>query len=416
VNRRTWETIARTTNVPRGPHPAVFFGLILPYGASFGYVSVALPYIASHRGVSAEAAGAVVAAAYGPHAIKFLWAPVVDTTLTKKAWYLIALAMICAGTTASAAMPISSAAMGTLTTIVVSSQVGLTLLGMACENFLAYCVPEAEKGRAAGWFQAGSFAGLGCGGGLALWLSEQLPQGWMVGASLSAIMLFSAIPLLRLREPGRSGHSLPAALRDLARDLKSIAVSRAGILGVLVCLAPVGASAASNYFGPIADGWHTPLETVALVTGAIGGIASAIGAIAGGWLADRVNRKVAYCLGGALTTMTGVAMAAAPHVQAAYVFFTLLYSVFQGLAFACFTAFVLETIGQGAAATKYNIFASIANFAIKYMIRFDGRLHTLYGADGMFYGDAVATFASIVVLLVAVAALGQKRRPAPSFG
>src|SRR5262249_32614403 len=161
--------------------------------------------IATHRGVSAEAAGGVVAAAYGPHAIKFLWAPVVDTTLTKKAWYLIALAMIIAGTTASAAMPISAGTISTLTTVVVVSQVGLTLLGMACENFLAFCVPDAEKGRASGWYQAGSFAGNGCGGGLALWLSERLSAGWMVGASLSLIMLLSALPLLYLQEPGRSG-------------------------------------------------------------------------------------------------------------------------------------------------------------------------------------------------------------------
>jgi hypothetical protein len=69
----------------RSPHPALFFGLILPYGASFGYVSVAFPYIATHTGgLNAEQAGALVAAAFGPHAVKFLWAPVVDTTLTKR--------------------------------------------------------------------------------------------------------------------------------------------------------------------------------------------------------------------------------------------------------------------------------------------------------------------------------------------
>ena len=34
----------------KGPHPANFFALILPYGASFGYVSVAFPYVATHGG------------------------------------------------------------------------------------------------------------------------------------------------------------------------------------------------------------------------------------------------------------------------------------------------------------------------------------------------------------------------------
>lgn len=387
------------------PHPFAFFVLILPYGASFGYVSVALPYIATHRGVSAEAAGAVVAAAFGPHAIKFLWAPVVDTTLTKKAWYLIALALVVGGTIASAAMPISPAAMGLLTTIVVASQVGLTLLNMACENFLAYCVPPGEKGRAAGWYQAGALAGNGFGGGLALWLSERLPSGWMVGAVLGAIMLLSAIPLAWLEEPGRSGESFAAAVRSLGNDLKGIALSRAGVLGVLVCLSPVGAGAAQYYFGPIADAWSTSLDTVALVTGVLTGIVAGGGALWGGWLSGRVNSKAAYCIGGALTAVAGIVMALAPHTRTAYIVFTLVYAGFQGAAMAAFSAFVLETIGKGAAATKYNILASIANFAIKYMIRLDGVFHTRLGPNGLLYGDAAATFAAIAALLAFVAVL-----------
>ncbi|HEX4348110.1 MAG TPA: MFS transporter [Vicinamibacterales bacterium] len=394
----------------RTPHPSVFFVLILPYGVSFGYVAIALPYLATHHGVSAEAAGAVVAAAFGPHAIKFLWAPVVDTTLTKKAWYLIALAMVIAGTVASAAMPITAGTIGLLTTIVVASQVGLTLLNMACENFLAYCVPESGKGRAAGWYQAGSLAGNGCGGGLALWLSQRLAAGWMVGAVLGGLMVVSALPLLVLDEPGRSALSFGRALKHLAADLKNIALSRAGMLGVLVCLSPVGAGAAQYYFGPIADTWHTPLDTVALVTGVLTGIVQAAGAMGAGLLADRMDRKLVYCAAGALTAVSGLLMAAAPHTKVAYVVFALAYAMFQGAAMAAFSAFVLETIGLGAAATKYNILASIANFAIKYMIRLDGVFHTRYGPNGLLYGDALATFASIAALLMFVAVLGRAWR------
>src|SRR5262249_12380295 len=131
----------------RAPHPALFFALILPYGASFGYVSVAFPYIATHNaGLTAEQAGTLVAAAWGPHAIKFLWAPVVDTTLTKKAWYLIALAMVIAGTIASASVTIDVAHIPMLTTVIVASQIGLTLLNMAVESFLGQ-MTAAEKGR-----------------------------------------------------------------------------------------------------------------------------------------------------------------------------------------------------------------------------------------------------------------------------
>jgi len=398
----------------RKPHPASFFALILPYGASFGYVSVAFPYIATHSGgLNAEQAGAMVAAAFGPHAIKFLWAPVVDTTLTKKAWYLIALALVIAGTIASASIPIDAARLPLLTTVIVVSQVGLTLLNMAVESFLAHSVAPAEKGRASGFYQAGMFVGVGCGGGAALWLSQHLPSGWMVGAVVGGAMLGCALPLLRLPEPPEMGHRLGEAMRALGRDLKTIALSRTGALGILICLSPVGAGAASNYFGPNADAWHASANLVALVTGVLGGLVGAGGAVVGGWVADRTGKLPGYAIGGGLTATTGLVMAVAPHTPAAYVVFTLAYTFFNGLAAAGFTGLVLETIGGGAVATKYNIFASIANFAISYTTRVDGKAQTAWGAEGMFYTDTALTFAGIAMLVLVTRAL-RPRQPAPA--
>jgi PAT family beta-lactamase induction signal transducer AmpG len=388
----------------RGPPPALFFALILQYGASFGYVSVALPYIMTHAthggALTAEQAGTLVAAAFGPHAIKFLWAPVVDTMLTKKAWYLIALAMVVLGTILSAAVPIDAARLPLLTTVVVASQIGLTLMGMACESFLAHSVPLADKGRAAGWYQAGGAFGSGCGGGAALWLSQRLPAGWMVGAVVGGAMLACALPLLALREPPPMGHDLREAMRALGRDLKTIALSRTGLLGLVVCLSPVGAGAASNYFGPNADAWGADANIVAIVTGVAGGIITAGGSVAGGFLSGRIGPRSGYAVGGGLTALAGVAMALAPHTEAAYVVFTLAYSFFNGVAAAGFTGLVLETIGGGAVATKFNIFASLANFAITYCTRLDGMAQTRWGANGMFFTDAVLTFAGIATLLV----------------
>ena len=131
----------------RTPRPWHFFFLVLPYGVSFGFVSVALPYVARERGIAVEAIGAVVAAAFAPHAWKFLWAPIVDTTLTRKTWYLIALAMVALGTFASMAMPITASSLAALTSVVVASQIGLTLLYMACEGTLGRAVPPGGQDR-----------------------------------------------------------------------------------------------------------------------------------------------------------------------------------------------------------------------------------------------------------------------------
>lgn len=396
----------------RSPHPALFFTLIVPYGASFGYVSVAFPYIATHSGgLTAEQAGTLVVTAFGPHATKFLWAPVVDTTLSKKAWYLIALGLVIMGIVVSASIPINLARLPLLTSVIVASQVGVSLMGMACESLLAHNAPEGSKGRAAGWHQAGAIGGLGVGGGAALWLSQHLSAGWMVGAIIGAVMLACALPLLRLEEPPPMGHRLGEAMRALGRDMKGIALSRTGLLGLFICLSPVGAGAAAYYFGSNADAWRASADLVALVTGVASGVVGALGALAGGWLSDRIGRRNGYAVGGGLTALTGVVMALAPHAPWSYVLFTLTYNFFNGVAAAGYTGLVLEIIGGGAVATKYNIFASITNVAFAYCTRLDGVAHTRWGANGMLFCDATLTFLGIAAMLALIAAF-RPRQPA----
>ena len=200
------------------------------------------------------------------------------------------------------------------------------------------------------------------------------------------------------------------AFRGLVGDLRHLVLSAAGITGLLIALSPVGAGAASNLFAPLADHWHASATLVARVTGAIGGVVSAAGCLLGGWLADRINRRLAYALAGLVTAFAGLAMAWSPRTDWSYAVFTLVYSFFNGVAFAAFSAFVLETIGGGAVATKYNIFASLANLAISYMTRIDGWSYERLGDNGMLYTDAACTVAGIVFLLGMV---GVARRMAP---
>ena len=152
-------------------------------------------------------------------------------------------------------------------------------------------------------------------------------------------------------------------------------------------------------------------NTVAVATGVLGGIVSALGCLAGGWICDRMNRKAAYALYGVLQALCALAMAAAPRSETMYVFFTLLYAFITGLTFAGFTAFVLEAMGKGAAATKYNVYASLSNTPIYYMTRIDGWAHGRWGAGGMLKTEAAFGAVGLIAFLGVAALLTGKTRP-----
>jgi len=398
----------------RRTHPSVFLVLIVPFGAMGGYLSVAIGYQLTQAGVSVEEVAALIAASYIPQTWKFLWAPVADTTLSRKTWYLLAGLVSAVGIFVTGAVPADAASLPLLYAAVLISNVASTFLAMATESLMVYNTPPALQGRAGGWFQAGNLGGNGLGGGAGLWLAQTLPEPWMAAAAIAVACALCCAALWFVPEPpplartGRYGRMLLEVLKDLWRVVRA----RAGILALLICFLPIGSGAASNLWAAVADDWHASANTVALATGVFSGIVSALGCIFGGYGADRMDRKTAYALYGLLMALSTVAMAVAPRTETMYVVFTLIYAFIQGLTYAGFTAVVLETIGLGAAATKYNLYASLSNMPIAYMTLVDGWAHTRWGAAGLLNVEAAFGVVGIIVFIVVAMVLPRRALPA----
>lgn len=383
--------------------------LNLPYGVMGGYVTVALAYLYSQAGVPVEQVAALVAVGLIPHTWKFAWAPLVDTTLTRKSWYLISSAVSAAGILATAVFPIKTSSLPVLTIVVLVSNFAVTFLGMATESLMAYDTPEDLKGRAGGWLQAGNLGGGGIGGGAGLWLAQRLPAQWMAGAILAGTGLLCCFALFFLPEP-------PSTIREATvlktfanvfKDLWQVARARLGFLALFLCFLPVGSGAASNLWSAVAGDWRASANTVALVTGVLGGILMAAGCLIGGWICDRMDRKLAYVFFGMLQAAAAIGMALAPRTEPMFIFWTCLYAVITGLTFAGFTAFVLEAMGTGAAATKYNVFASLSNAPIYYMTVLDGWAYTRWGAHGMLNTEAALGLLGMVLFFAVLAAVNR---------
>ena len=140
------------------------------------------------------------------------------------------------------------------------------------------------------------------------------------------------------------------------------------------------------------------------------------GCLAGGRISDAMNRKAAYALAGVVLALFAAAMSFVPQTPTTYAALCLGYTFVTGACYGAFTGFVLEAIGAGAAATKYNTFASLSNFPIWYMTQVDGWAADRMGPAKMLLVDAAAGAAGVVILLGVVALVARlSQGPKPSL-
>ena len=159
------------------------------------------------------------------------------------------------------------------------------------------------------------------------------------------------------------------------------------LLTVLIILLPIGTSTAGNVLNNLGQDWHTGADAVALVSGIIGGLFTALGSFWAGWLCDKMNKKYAYLLVGLVQAACCTGMAVSPRSELMYIIWTLFYSMTAGLTYTAFYAVMLDTIGAGAAATKGEILACISNIPIYYMTLVAGSTASKWGSGGMLYTE-----------------------------
>lgn len=351
----------------KAPHPIVWAILYLPFGAFSGFVTVALSFLATGQGLSISEGTLLNAAQLLMQWLKWLWAPLVDITLTPRRWYILSTVGTGLGVAIMSALPLSTDALPILLAVIAVTSLINSVVGMSIEALIAGTVAEKDVGKVSGWFQAGNLGGAGLGGGLGLVLLKHLPKPWMGGAILGALFVSCTLLLSFTPDvPVHRGKGAKDAVRAVLVDLRKMVKTKGGLMAGVLCFMPIGTGAAQGLLAQanVAAAWGAGESEVAGVQGFTAGIVTAVGCFIGGWLCQRMHPRLAYPLVGVLMALVAVVMAVFPKTVAMYIALNLVYALVVGLAYAGFTALVLRGMGAGSGATKYNVFASLSNFPL----------------------------------------------------
>ncbi len=402
----------------RWTRPWLYLFLELPFGAAIGFLMIAVPYRLSAAGVSLAEIATVSAVGFMPHALKIFWVPVIDMVGRRRTWYLSMVGVTAALLAAASLVPDPARNIGLLTVLVTALQAAAATTSAALNALIAMTTHPDDKGKAGGFYMAGNVGGTGILGALALWLSTAVAP-WAAGVVLAGLVVASGIGAVTVHErrlPGEGAvaggvlRALAGRIRAMGRDLWETASSLQGFTALVISVAPVGCGALTNLFSGMAIEFGADQRVVEIVNGLGGGLAGAAGSLVGGFLADRMNRRLAYALAGGLTALAAFGMLLAPMTPTTYTVGTLAYNFANGIAFATWAGMVLEVVGHSAAvATKYALFVASSNFAISTVTQLNGWASAFRGlsgdwpreagARGALAFDAGITVVGIVIVL-----------------
>lgn len=388
--------------------PFYVFFLVFPSGIAQGFVTVALPYFLVNSGFSVAQAAGIVAIGFSANLWRFIWGPVVDLSLSLKRWYWIGLLVSTLGLLLLCITPFDVKQAAWLSMIVFLSQVAATFLLLPITGIMAHCIEPQQKGKAAGWYQAGNLAGTGFGGGVGLWLTNHYSI-IVAGVVLSVIALGFALVILLIKDVQHSKQgSLLIAIKNMGKDVLTMVKIPVVLFVIVLILLPIGSGAAANLWSAIGKDWKVNADTVALITGILSGVVSAVGCVIGGHLADRKGVWFAYMFSGSACAAITLIMAAMPYQPVVYIVGVLAYTFGIGLVYAAFSAVLLYASGRRNAATKYSLLSSIGNVSSVYMTVIDGRMHDNYNSKHMLVIEALLGFAFVLICLMILYKLKQR--------
>ena len=398
--------------------------LYLAQGLPYGFFTQALPVLLREAGLSLKMIAAT-SLLFLPWALKFLWAPFVDHLGTRRQWLL---PLQCAGVLGALALAGVEVDGGLLVLFIAALLFNLVAAtqDVATDGLAVRILDTRERGLANG-IQVGAYRfGMILGGGLLLWIYAK--AGWTtMFACMAALLALTILPVLWLREPPRTAGEGTAAASAASAARPSFAALSAGWAArlrvpgfltfvALICFYKFGDSMVASLIGPFMKDAGLPTETIAIMKGTVGSLASLAGAAFGGWVAFRFGRRNAVLGCGLLQTASlGFYIAAAAGVSVVPMLWagTVAEHLLGGMATVALFTLMMDASDPDHAGTDYTLLACAIVVAMG-LANFAGA--SVADAFGYWPTFVLGTALSGIGCLTLVAAVDRGRGPARLAG
>ena len=348
-------------------HPlALLSSLYAAQGLPFGFFTLALPVLMREAGWSLTAIGLLQLLAL-PWLLKFLWAPWVDHHGARRTWLLGLQGCSVLAALTLVWLDLDSASRDLLLAVLVFNLLAATQ-DIVTDGLAVRVLAARERGLANA-IQVGAYRlGMILGGGGLLWLWART-NGSTVFAVMAGLLALSTWPVWQMRElpPGAAHDAMAPRPRPSAGQLALGWWHRALAPGMLTFAALVfcfrfGDQMVSSLITPFVSDQGASKETIALMKGAVGSGASLLGALLGGALMVRVNRRTAM-----LSTGLGQALTFALYIAAALGFggmpllwwATVAEGVVGTMATVALFALMMDASDPDHAGTDFTLLASV---------------------------------------------------------
>jgi predicted MFS family arabinose efflux permease len=394
--------------------PHAFFWIVLPYAIYIGFTTNgAVSLLLRQAGMPVDEVANAIALLGIPSSIYFLWSPLVDLWIPRRAWYLLSTIASAAAITLGAFALYSRPHLavwlfffGLVFCMMISSSYG---------GLIASMLAPDSRTRAAAWAQASNLGGGAIGPGLILYLALHFHASfWAPAAAL--LIIAPSLTVLLLNEPRK--HASPgfaAHLRQVGYELRATCLTPKNTFGLILLLAPPGAGALIGLLPAISPDFHVSGSSVVWINGIGGGLLMALGCLAGGWVPTRLDRRIAYALAGALNAIPAFVLAFAPATYNIYMIGTVTYLFTIGFTSTVCMGLVLDVVGAvgKSGSLRFSILFALSYLPIAYMTWIEGRAAHSFGFRAVPAVEALSSLFDLPLILVWVIwSRWKKPRPA----